>query len=129
MSWIEEPDGSIIYGKRKTLGIKVWLFPEGEDADGEMFYSIWMSGKLDRRVSFKISGKIAKLTEHPAKMKAEIFAFDPFAIAKCHGVLSGFQKCPRCNKTQKVRVILSTEDGVADLLECAFCDFQFAYIN
>ena len=129
MSWIEEPDGSIIYGKRKTLGIKVWLFPEGEDADGEMFYSIWMSGKLDRRVPLKQNGEIAIHSEHIAKMKAEVFAFDPFAIAKCHGMLSGFQKCPRCNKVQKVKVLLSTDDGVGDLLECAFCDFQFAYIN
>ena len=129
MSWIEGPDGSLVYGKRKTLGIKVWLSPEGEDVDGEMFYSIWMSGKLNRRVPLIINGKIAILTEHPAKMKAEIIAFDPFAIAKCHAILSGFQKCPRCNKVQKVKVLLSTEDGVVDLLECAFCDFQFAHTD
>ena len=127
MSWIEAEDGSIIYGKRKILGIKVWLSPAREDDDGSTFYSIWMSGKLSRRVAFTVSGEIAELTEHPAKMKAEIFAFDPIAIAKCHGMLDGFQKCPRCNKVQKIKVILSAHEAVPDMLECQICAMSFQY--
>ncbi len=127
MSWIEAPDGSIVYGKRKILGIKVWLSPEGKDDDGSTFYSIWMSGKLSRRVAFTMNGEIAELTEHPAKMKAEMFAFDPIAIAKCHGMLDGFQKCPRCNKVQKIRIVLSIDDEVPDMLECKICAMSFRY--
>jgi len=127
MSWIEAEDGSIIYGKRKILGIKVWLSPEGKDDDGSMFYSIWMSGKLNRRVPLRASGEMVIVTEHPAKMKAEIFAFDPIAIAKCHGMLDSFQKCPRCNKVQKIRVVLSTDDEVPNMLECTFCNAPFQY--
>lgn len=127
MSWIQAPDGTLVYGKRKILGIKVWLAPEREDDDGSMFYSIWMQGKLNRRISLKMNGKIAILTEHPAKMKAEIFAFDPIAIAKCHGALASFQHCPRCNKVQKVRVVLSAHEAVPDVLECKICDTSFQY--
>ncbi len=125
MNWINAPDGILIYGKRKTLGIKVWLSPEGENEDGDMFYSIWMSGKLGKHIPFETSGEIAKLSEHPAKMKAEVFAFDPIAIAKCHGIESSFQKCPRCNKVQKVTVHLSTEDAIPDILECLVCNMTF----
>lgn len=127
MSWINTPDGKIVYGKRKILGIKVWLAPEGEDDDGEMFYSIWMQGKLNRRVPLKMNNEIAILTEHPAKMKAETFAFDPIAIAKCHGIMASFQKCPRCNKVQKVNVILSDNEAVPDMLECKICSMSFQY--
>lgn len=125
MSWINGPDGRIIYGKRKTLGIRVWLSPEGEDADGVMCYSIWMSGKLSRRVALRMNGEIVVLSENPAKMKAEVFAFDPIAIAKCHGVTTGFQSCPRCKKLQKVNVLLTSDADEKDRLECTFCGFQF----
>ena len=127
MSWINTPDGKIIFGKRKILGIKVWLTPEREDDDGSIFYSIWMQGKLNRRVPLKMNNEIVILTEHPAKMKAEIFAFDPIAIAKCHGVMVSFQKCPRCNKVQKVRVILSAHEEVPEVLECQICAMSFQY--
>lgn len=127
MSWINAPDGKIIYGRRKILGIKVWLTPEREDDDGSIFYSIWMQGKLSRRVPLKMNNEIAVLTEHPAKLKAEIFAFDPIAIAKCHGIMDGFQKCPRCNKVQKVRVLLSIKESTPDMLECTICSMSFQY--
>lgn len=125
MSWIQAPDGTLVYGKRKILGIKVWLSPEREDDDGETFYSIWMSGKLNGRVPLMMNGEIAELTEHPAKMKAEIFAFDPFAIAKCHGMLVSFQHCPQCRKVQKVKVVLSAHEAVPDVLECKICAMSF----
>lgn len=125
MSWINAPDGTIIYGKRKTLGIRIWLSPEGENVDGEMFYSIWMEGRLSRRIPFKMNEEIAILSENPAKMKAELFAFDPIAVARCHGVMTSFQQCPRCNKLQKVKVLLAMIDDEKDRLECTFCGFQF----
>lgn len=125
MSWIEAPDGSLVYGKRKTLGIKVWLSPEGEDVDDEMLYSIWMTGKLHIRVPFKMNGEIAKFSENPAKLKAELFAFDPIAIARCHGVTDAFRRCPRCEKVQKVKVLLSTIEEEADSLECTICTTLF----
>lgn len=127
MSWIQAPDGTLIYGKRKILGIKVWLSPEREDDDGETFYSIWMSGKLGIKLALKMNGETAILTEQPAKLKAEVFAFDPIAIAKCHGMMDGFQKCPRCNKVQKVRVVLSAHEEVPDMLECTICSMSFQY--
>lgn len=127
MNWFTEPDGSLVYVKRKTLGIKVWLSPESIDDDGETFYSIWMSGKLGNKLALKMNGETAVMTEQPAKLKAESFAFDPIAIAKCHGTIASFQQCPRCNKVQKVRVFLSTEDAIPDILECAICDMPFQY--
>lgn len=127
MNWLNEPDGSLVYVKRKTLGIKVWLSPESKDDDGETFYSIWMSGKLGNRLALKMNGEMAVMTEQPAKLKAEGFAFDPIAIAKCHGVITSFQQCPRCNRVQKVRVLLSTEDAIPDILECTICDMSFQY--
>ncbi len=129
MSWINAPDGTIIFGRRKILGIKVWLAPEREDDDGSTFYSIWMQGNLSKRVPLKMNNEIAVLTEHPAKLKAEVFAFDPIAIAKCHGVTVSFQHCPRCKKVQKVRVVLSAHEAVPDVLECTICSMSFQYTS
>lgn len=118
-TWREE-NGSYFYTLRERIGLKAFLIPEIKDEDGEVWYSIHVSGPAGQFSLHDSDGAETVATLEIAKRHLANMVIHPVYEARAMGRTIMFEKCPVCRTLQRVSVNVETAE-----LTCLICEKEF----